>query len=335
MIRLSDYFAAVERRICREADRMVHIPVRICGRKLIFHFQNSGQAAVRLPALKGLAERGEDALPGEADAEFFSWVCDPSDYVPPGGAGKKDVWLSRDQTGSLYVDSGQRLIGADHERRRYYLGQTAECDGFDGMGNHPMVIPLLRWALDSDMTLMHCACAGARGQGALICGRGGQGKSTLALSCMKLGMDFVSDDYVLLTGSGPLSAMPVYKTVGMNPDMEALLGTGLPVLKRKKTFRDKLLLDASGQAFADSLPVRAVILPLLSDAPGIQRTDPGRALVQTVHSSLTQLHVFRDPGVTRLMLERLRGLPVYELALGRDLMENAAYLRDFLVREFS
>lgn len=335
MIRLSDYFTAVERRIFREEGRMVHVPVRLCGKKLIFHFQDRDLAAPRLPALKGILEEECSLLSGGPDAEFFAWTCDPTDYVPHEGAGRAGIWISSDRTGSLYVNSGLGLIGADHERRRYYFGQTPKSDLGDRVGNHPMIVPLLRWALDSDMVVMHCACAGAGGRGALICGRGGQGKSTLSLSCMKLGMDFVSDDYVLLTGSGPLSAMPIYKTVGMNPDMEDLLRPGLPVLKREGTFRDKLLLDASGKAYADSLPIRAIILPLISDAPGVRRAEPGRALVQMVHSSLTQLHVYRDPGLTRHMLERLSGLPVYELALGRDLMENAAFLRDFLLREFS
>lgn len=334
MIKLSEYFEAVERRICSKGDQMVHVPVRICQKSLIFHFQDRDLAAPRLPALKGMTEEESALLSGEADAEFFAWTCDPTDYVPPEGAGSAGVWVSRDQSGSLYVNSGLGLIGADHERRRYYFGQTPESDLGDRAGNHPMIVPLFRWALDSGMLVMHCAAAGAAGRGALICGRGGQGKSTLALSCMKLGMDFVSDDYVLLTGNGPLSAMPIYKTAGMNPDMEKVLGPGLPILNRENSFRDKLLLDASKVEYCSSLPIRAIIFPVLGDVPGIAKAEPGKALVQMIHSSITQLRVWRDPKINAFMLDRLKGLPVYEMRLGRDLMENAAYLRDFLMREF-
>lgn len=327
MTTLSDYYRAVEKRFFSSSGSQTDISVRIAGRRLVFHFQTSKEADCRIPALRGLITT-EDTT--EPDGEFFYWVDDPSHYTPARDNAAKGVWMSSDETGSLLVVSGYRLIGADHKRRRYYHCLTAESDQYDRSGNHPMVVPLLRWALDSDMIVMHCAAVGVAGHGVLICGRGGQGKSTLAISCMMLGMDFVSDDYVLLNLSGRLLSMPIYRTVGINPDMEDLLKTGLPVLKKDRAFREKLLLDTSSVNYCEELMIDAIIFPVLGDEVGIIPTSPGKALTQLVHSSISQLYVYRDARINRIMLQRLQGLPVYEMTLGRDLHENAVFLREFL-----
>jgi hypothetical protein len=51
-------------------------------------------------------------------------------------------------------------------------------------------------AVHRNHTPVHCACVALDGQGALICGPSGAGKTTLAYACVKAGLQFVSDDTV-------------------------------------------------------------------------------------------------------------------------------------------
>jgi len=53
-------------------------------------------------------------------------------------------------------------------------------------------------AVHRNHTPVHCACVALDGQGALICGPSGAGKTTLAYACIKAGLQFVSDDTVHL-----------------------------------------------------------------------------------------------------------------------------------------
>lgn len=55
------------------------------------------------------------------------------------------------------------------------------------------------WAADNGLQLAHAAVVGRNGRGVLLTGRSGQGKSTTAAACLAAGMEFVSDDYVLLS----------------------------------------------------------------------------------------------------------------------------------------
>ena len=59
-----------------------------------------------------------------------------------------------------------------------------------------------RWLFDNlaarrGMSTLHAAAVGRDGNGVLLAGRGGAGKSTLALACVGSGFDYVSDDYCL------------------------------------------------------------------------------------------------------------------------------------------
>lgn len=50
--------------------------------------------------------------------------------------------------------------------------------------------------------ILHASCVALKGQGLLILGASGRGKSSLALSLMALGAELVADDRVVLTRAG-------------------------------------------------------------------------------------------------------------------------------------
>lgn len=52
------------------------------------------------------------------------------------------------------------------------------------------------------MALLHATCVGMKGQGVLLTGASGSGKSDLALRLMGIGADLVADDQIILWQSG-------------------------------------------------------------------------------------------------------------------------------------
>ena len=106
---------------------------------------------------------------------------------------------------------------------------------------------------------MHGAAVGTGGKGVLLAARGGGGKSTLAAACLLSGMDYVADDYVLVSAEGPLRAMPMFSTLKMNLDMKGKLGLTLPVIWEDASRGGKQLLDASSFPICRDMAVRAVV----------------------------------------------------------------------------
>lgn len=325
---LSVYFGAVERRLLSVIPRFYDVNVQIGERMLCFHFQTHEQEMYAKKLLTGLCVDVDHTAP---NAEFFFWTDEMADFLPPNCRGN-GVWFSKDETGYLHITSSQGLWGADYTRNRYYSCIMNWAERTKITGFNPLLVPLFRWAYNEDMMLMHAAVVGVGGRGVLLGARGGAGKSTLAAACLMNGMDFVADDYVLLSRQGSLCAMPLFRTIGLSSDMEELLQTGLPILKGERARNEKLLLDASGRQFCDSLRIEALIFPSISSdgESRIEPIPPGKMLAQMVYSSLTQFEVSRDVSIVREMLERLRGLFVYEMHLSRDPWENARCLEDFI-----
>ena len=84
-----------------------------------------------------------------------------------------------------------------------------------------------RWLFDNlaarlRMSMLHAAVIGREGVGVLIAGRGGVGKSTLALAALGRGLDYVGDDYCLVTDDGAPKAYGLYLTAKWKKDASVL-----------------------------------------------------------------------------------------------------------------
>lgn len=200
------------------------------------------------------------------------------------------------------------------------------------------VFQFSRWASANDLIMLHSAAVGIDGKGVLIAGRSGSGKTTFAVSCLFAGLDFVSDDYTLLSASGPLQAMPLYTVVGVTqeicrrfPQLNGL--TDLPP-KRLENGKDQFVIPR--QRFAEQLDIKAIILPVIKGErePSIHPTAPGKAMIHLLHSSAVQTGREQDAALIRQTAQRLSGLPVYEMHMSTELMKNPEALRAFLQTRF-
>ena len=60
----------------------------------------------------------------------------------------------------------------------------------------PLHFPLLLWHSDRGAEVIHAALVSKNGKGVLFAGKGGAGKSTVALACIRAGFGYLGDDYI-------------------------------------------------------------------------------------------------------------------------------------------
>lgn len=335
-VTLSEYFRAVDRhlentgKMPRESFR-----IQVCGQCIELRFPSRELARIARLSLEGCVTEDTAAAP---DAVFLYWYDRCDAYLPAGEAARSAMWRSGDDTGSLQIGTdSQRMIGADCVRRRYYYAMP-QPEGVDTVVyGHTVAGLFSRWAGDAGMILMHAAAVGSGGKGVLIVGRSGSGKSTFSVSCLMEGLDFVSDDYVLLSRTGPVEAMPLYTNIAVNPDMYERMPPSerLSAPAYADWWNGKLHFHLDRKEFCPSLEIRAIVMPRVTggEEPAIALSPLGAAMTQLIHSSLEQLERYRDTQLVRQMAARLGHLPVYEMQMSTDLTKNPAFLRRFIEKE--
>lgn len=335
-VTLTEYFQAVDRRLQREnLSPTAGFRARICDRLIDLRFPTEAQALAGRSSVEGFISRDT----GEPDAAFLYWYDRCDAYLPAGEGEFSSVWQSRDATGTLRIGTDDdSLVGCDYVRQRYYFARPEPAGSGYMRGRHVMVNAFARWARANGMLLFHAAAVGSGGKGVLIAGRGGSGKSTFAISCLAEGLDFVSDDYTLITASGPLCAMPLYTVVALREDMyQNFPQLGQPILEEDGSFRGgKPQFQVPPERFSPSLDIQAIIIPKIAgDAePSVAPVPPGRVMTQLIHSTITQIESRRDTALILQMAQRFSALPIYEMRMSTDLRKNPAFLRSFIEKEF-
>ena len=326
-VSLRAFFDALQRRLSVDFGVWTRFRVEVCGRLIELRLDSPEAASLlRQGMRRHLSDSGR-----EPDAVFYHWTDNCARYV-----GKENVssrWRIEEGGLSLAYTYGVGFVGSDLDRMIFYDCHDAAYAARRPLEGHLLFYMFSRWARTEGMIPMHAAAVGSKGTGVLLGGWSGAGKSTLAAACLLAGMDFVGDDRILLTGDSRFAAMPLYDMASLNPDIYDRLEPGLPVISQRGN--GKLDMDASSLMSVDSLPVRAIVLPEISgDDPSISPIPSGRAVTRMVYSMLPDAGMERATELVRTASARLAGLPAYIFKLGTDVRGNAAFLREFIEKEF-
>lgn len=228
------------------------------------------------------------------------------------------VVTERAQTKTVLDRRDQRIVG--------WVGDRDELTLYE-LGR-PLHTELLQWHRDHGLLAVHAGLVARRDEGVLFGGPGGSGKSTVALTCLLAGFDYLADDYVGVEGTDDeaFRGHSLYGSTHLEPghldrfpelEPHAIPGT-LP--REDKSL--VLLSDRFGDRLARSARIRALALPTVVDAErsAIRPASPVETLKQLAPSSLLLLPY---AGVGKEAFERLtemaRRLPTFWLELGRDL----------------
>ncbi|MCL2439666.1 MAG: nucleotidyltransferase family protein [Alphaproteobacteria bacterium] len=248
------------------------------------------------------------------------------------------------------IDGTELLWAHDRDANAYYIMAPglSEREKFQWyFGDHILVAFLYRIMMASGRAVLHSAAVGTNGKGVLLAGRGGAGKSSLAISALLNGLDYVSDDYVALKkDGGGVSAHPIYATTALSDfSVRNLPGFNGVVISDNWNGKKKIYdLEPHVADFAKSLVIKAVVLPNITGAakPSINKIDKGRVIVQMLHSTIGQVCYDKDPSsrspvcmqsspahMVHLM-SFVKDLDFYEIDLSPDFDANINALKEFI-----
>ncbi|MGB5303623.1 MAG: hypothetical protein WBO43_16155 [Gemmatimonadota bacterium] len=233
--------------------------------------------------------------------------------------GGRFVVEERAQLVTAFDRAGGRIVGwvGDASRlTRYELGR-------------PLHSHLLLWHRDRGVQAVHSGLVARDGQGVLFGGPGGSGKSTVSLTCLGAGLDYLADDYVGLEpdGTGGYRGYSLYSSTAVNP---AHMRRCFPHLVEHEIpgvlpHEDKSLVLLA-ELFPDQLPqvahVRAVALPRVVDSEQttIRPATAFDAVLRLAPSSLMALPHSNSGAIgLEVLTEFVSSIPTFWLELGRDL----------------
>ncbi len=200
----------------------------------------------------------------------------------------------------------------------------------------PFLIILHWWAEAQNLMMLHSGAVGRANGGVLLAGQGGSGKSTTALACAgSLGMRYVSDDYCLLETSDGDRAHSVFSSGKLDANSLSLLPQFEPwVSNSDPGGSEKAIIFLSKwipEELADSLPIRAILLPNTSesDATRIRPASPAEALRALAPSTIFQLTGAGNRTFVQLGA-LVRRVPSFHLDLSRDMSDTPAAILSLL-----
>lgn len=235
-------------------------------------------------------------------------------------------------------EAGKEVRAWDPETRTfYYAVQTFEPEEFIRRG-HLCVFALARILQGPERNLGHGAVVGLNGRGVLVCGMGYRGKSTLSVTAMLDGFDYVSDDYLALEKQGGvLRAWPIYSIITLGPAVYQKLSPRLDAkFVSNNSRKDKYVFNIARyhERFASAYPVACCVFPRFvpDREPSIEPGDRAIATDEFAWSSVMQTGETQDMRLIAKLCGFVDDLPCYRFNLTGDFFKNVRCLRKFMER---
>ncbi len=180
------------------------------------------------------------------------------------------------------------------------------------------------WSRGRGLQFAHAGAVGTENGGVLLAGRGGSGKSTVALAALESELLYAGDDYVLLEAEPVPCAYSIYNSAKLNP-------TGLCRLPRVAAIVDELppvesekvilfIHDCFPEKIARRVGIRAILLPEVARLRRSRLTEATAAasLAALAPSTMLQLRGAAGEDLQRLV-RFVRSVPSFRLELGEDM----------------
>jgi hypothetical protein len=180
------------------------------------------------------------------------------------------------------------------------------------------------WASKQKLNILHAGCVSLNNKGALIVGRSGKGKSSTSVQCLIDGLDYLSDDYILIDDSGEktiaysifntgklkLNHIEKFNKIQSSFKIGNLDKNNKPLLFLSTLFKEQI---------KRSTEIKAIIVPNITSnrSADYYRISSVEALKALAPSTLVQLRI---NGLNELksLADLTRKFPNYCVELGSD-----------------
>jgi hypothetical protein len=184
---------------------------------------------------------------------------------------------------------------------------------------------------------LHAACIGHGRRGLLLIGESGAGKSTASLHCVLRGLDFLSEDSVLVTpdtmlATGVANFLHIRRdSLHSVPASSAAVVRQSPIIRRRSGV-EKFEIDLRRSQFrlaATALAVTGVVFISAESARKRPLLTPLRRQEVVARIQASQPYAVNQPGWTTFR-KNLTATPAFELRRGRHPAEAADALQELL-----
>jgi hypothetical protein len=245
---------------------------------------------------------------------------------------------------AIYPDAPTPALSVlEHGSRRawYWVADAGRIPYWEQ--STPLLYLLDWWLRERDMQLLHAAAIGTPAGGVLLVGKGGSGKSTVALSVLGATTDraggellYASDDYVGVSASGTPEVHSLYSSGKLMQDHVGRL----PFLRSALANADRLAFEKAvvyvherwPAKVTAGFPLRAIVLPRVTPGLGAartQRASAAEAFRALVPSTVFQMHTRGQDSLARAR-RLLEQVPSYRLELGSNLESIPHAVADLL-----
>lgn len=209
------------------------------------------------------------------------------------------------------------------------VGSAARLTLYD-MGR-PLHSELLLWHHDHNLLPVHAGFVSRGGDGVLLAGPGGSGKSTTSVMCHLAGFSYLADDYVAVEwrDDGIVHGHSIYNSTHIDPTHlqrfpNAITSTAVSGTLTREDKSLVMLSQAHAGDFSGEARIRVIGLPRVAHTPRttVRRASKVEALLRLAPSSLF-LMPYEGMGRTGFarLNELVQTIPSYWLELGEDLQE--------------
>ena len=202
----------------------------------------------------------------------------------------------------------------------------------------PFRASLSAWFQVSGYQYLHAAAVGASGGAVVLAGKGGSGKSTTAINCLRAGLDYLGDDYCVTSIEAKPVVYSLYNSAKLDLDasfkfpqiMEALNDS--PMIEAEKNLF--YLSKQFGDQIQLSLPIRAIFLPRIRNQSEttITPVSAAEALTRLAPSTIFQLPL-DGKRAFRFMASLVQRVDCYNLNLGTGFENVPKVIRAFLEQD--
>lgn len=236
-----------------------------------------------------------------------------------------DIWgynSSRIKTAFHWVEFSLNMLDLKTSTGLFWVEHTRCLPSW--MTAAPLRTLLHWWMEKNECQLVHAAAVGTKSGAVLLTGKGGIGKSTVALSCLKSGFSYLGDDYVATRLKPEPSVYSLYGTAKLNtghvenfPEVSRLISNSQNLKDEKAVM---FLYPEFSRQIIKELSLKAIVVPRITDndESKITKISSENVLRAASFTTMTQL-----PGAgvkTYEFLNQLSAsLPCFRLDLGHDL----------------
>jgi hypothetical protein len=196
------------------------------------------------------------------------------------------------------------------------------------------------WLAERDFHFAHGAVVGTKQGGVLIAGKGGSGKSTVALASLGAGLLYISDDYCVVSAKPAPAAYSAFSSAKVDPGntfrVEHIVPARVNTGNRHDDKEVFFLYPGFARQVAKTLPLRAIILPRItgkSDS-ALMPASPMDCVKALTLSTMCQF-----PGAGKktvdIMLSLARTLPGYYLDFGTDVAQAPKLISELLEKRIT